>query len=210
MDKEVKSVIRYYKILDFKFATDYFIKKSFIIYGVLYFIRFLINPNDIRRYLFSYAFLMILPVFLGLIASTITKIYEITNKHILGASKQIKISSVDEIVELLRADKKIHFEVMKKLVGRESLVSAEKTRYDGIRRFHYVIWYMQAELENDEFRRRHTTEKEIEQYIEKQTKIKEELLFVFDDDEEVQDMILEQYNRIRTKTLVWPKVISKE
>ena len=159
-----------------------------------------------------YCIFMIIPVFIGLVVSTIVKIYEVTNKHILGTatSKQFKISSIDEIIELLRDDKKIHVEIMKMIASNRSLINLEKIRYKDIRRVHYIIWFMQSEEDNDEFRRKESTESEVEQYLEKQAKMKDELLYVFDDDDEVQEMIWEQYNRLRTKTLVWPKVISKK
>ena len=117
---------------------------------------------------------------------------------------------IDELIEILHDDKKIHSEIMKKVASNMSLTRYEKTRYDGVRRFHYNMWFMQSEEENDEFRRKESTEAEVEQYLERQSKMKDELLYIFGDDEEVQGMILEQYNRVRTKTLVWPKVISKE
>ena len=73
-----------------------------------------------------------------------------------------------------------------------------------------MIWFMQSEIENDEFRRRETTQEENEEYLDYWFSMKEELLLVFVDDEELQDRVVEQYNRIRTKTLTWPKVVSNE
>ena len=209
MDKEAKCIIRYYKILTLKVEIEDWIKQLFILNGIILFVHFLFVGN-IKRHILSYCLIMLIPVFMGLIVSSVLKIYEFFNKNIIYGPGLEKNLTIDEIIEVLHIDKKIHSVIMKKVASNRSLTRYEKIRYDGVRRFHYSLWFMQSEEESDVFRRKESTEIEVEQYLEKQAKMKDELLYVFDDDEDVQEMILEQYNRVRTKTLVWPKVISKE
>ena len=210
MDKEVRSIIEYYKVLDIKLSIDKLIKRLFISIGISLILLLLINPMAIRSCVRFACGILIFPVFFGFVFSSIVKIYEKNNNHLLESPQKIVITSIDDTVELLRKDMNIHNEVIKEISSDKNLFDTEVARYDCIRRLHYNIWFIQSELENDEFRRKQTTHKEVEEYLEKQTKIKDELLFIFNDNEEVQGMILEQYNRIRTKTLVWPKVVSKE
>ena len=210
MDKEARSIIRYFKLLKFKVITDDWVKHMFIVYGIISLARIICNPQNIKTQIMVYGVCMIIPVFIGFAVSSILKIYEFANKNIIYGPGLGNDLSIDEIIEVLHNDKKIHSEIIKNVASNRSMTEYEQVRYDGVRRFHYTLWFMQSEEENDEFRRKESTEIEVEQYLEKQSKMRDELLYVFGDDEEVQGMIWEQYNRVRTKTLVWPKVISKE